>query len=413
MKLFEIYKKFEENEEKLKAYFEEEFRKTPPQLYLSCDLRHSGHKVAVVDTNLFPAGFNNLCKVFTGQAIDAFKNYLSQSRPQARKLLIFAEAHTRNKFYFENLSALSDMLTQGGFEVRVGSSSPDFPETPYTVSLNGDKTLQIFQVIQEHGKATLADGWAPDAILSNNDFSTGPDPVLQNISQPVLPSMELGWHRRRKSEHFRLYNEIAAQVGEMIGLDPWLITCFQASESSVDLTDPTSLKRLAQTVDDLLAKIRKKYAEHGIDSSPYVFVKSNSGTYGMGVTYFTSGEEVLTVNRKTRTKLLSSKGGGKVSEYLIQEGIVTADFYSGYPIEPVIYQVGETPIGGFFRLNEEKDEWSSLNTKGMAFSCLCLHKLDQPHEEPFLRCVEKQTLVKLSYHLTKIAGLATAREGKI
>src|SRR5262249_19612893 len=155
---------------------------------------------------------------------------------------------------------------------------------------------------------------------------------------------------------------------------------------------------LAMKVDQTISKIQEKYNHYGIDSTPYVFVKNNAGTYGMGIAYFTRGEEILTMNRKTRNKLLSSKGGGTVSEFLIQEGIVTADFYSGYPIEPVIYLGGQTPIGGFFRLNEEKDEWSSLNTKGMAFSCLCLHKLDQPHEEAFLRCMEKETLVKLSYY---------------
>jgi len=130
----------------------------------------------------------------------------------------------------------------------------------------------------------------------------------------------------------------------------------------------------------------------------------------MGMAYFTSGEEVLNLNRRMRFKLTSSKGGNAVDRYMIQEGIVTADFYSGYPIEPVIYMVGSQEIGGFFRINEEKDEWSSLNTKGMAFSCLCLHKMDEPHEGPFLNCVEKANLVKTSFHIAKIAALAAARE---
>jgi len=223
--------------------------------------------------------------------------------------------------------------------------------------------------------------------------------------------MSFGWHRRRKSRHFQIYGEVASQVAEIVGLDPWLFTCVMETGDNIDLSDSSSLERLSAKVNQVISKIQEKYDQYGIDSTPYVFVKNNSGTYGMGITYVARGEEILTMNRKTRNKLLSSKGGGLVNEYLIQEGIVTADFYSGYPIEPVIYLGGQTPIGGFFRLNEEKDEWSSLNTKGMAFSCLCLHKLDQPHEEAFLRCVEKETLVKLSYYLARMAALAAAREG--
>ncbi len=30
-------------------------------LYSSVDIRDAGFKIAVVDTNIFPAGFNNLC----------------------------------------------------------------------------------------------------------------------------------------------------------------------------------------------------------------------------------------------------------------------------------------------------------------------------------------------------------------
>ena len=81
-------------------------------------------------------------------------------------------------------------------------------------------------------------------------------------------------------------------------------------------------------------------------------------------------------------------------------------------IRHIIYMAGSQEIGGFFRINEEKDEWSSLNTKGMAFSCLCLHKMDEPHEGPFLNCVEKANLVRTSFKIAKIAALAAAREAK-
>src|ERR1700704_5587202 len=39
----------------------EHARKAPPPFYCSIDLRDSGHKIVPVDSNLYPAGFNNIC----------------------------------------------------------------------------------------------------------------------------------------------------------------------------------------------------------------------------------------------------------------------------------------------------------------------------------------------------------------
>jgi glutamate--cysteine ligase len=411
MNLHEIYQKFENGKEALNAYLKEEFQKTPPLFYLSCDLRNSDKKIAVVDTNLYPAGFNNLCKAYTQKAIDTFQSYLKQNFLHIHKLLIFSEAHTRNKFYFENLFRLTEILEKTGLEVRVATRSDEFTEDPFPIYLENEKQLDLHQVKREGNQISLGEGWIPDLIVSNNDFSTGVDELLQDIQQPIVPPIQLGWYRRRKSDHFRIYNEIAAEVGKLLSFDPWLISPLIAVETEIALPETTSLERLAQTVDRVLSQIKKKYEEYEINTTPYVFVKNNSGTYGMGLIYVSSGQEILTLNRKMRSKLLAAKGGGRVNEYLIQEGVITADFYSDYPMEPVVYLVGNTPIGGFFRLNEEKDEWSSLNTKGMAFSCLCLHKLDEPHEESFLRCVEKETLVKICFYLGQLAALAAAREG--
>ena len=41
--------------------------------YCSVDLRDSGDKIAPVDCNLFPAGFNNICEIDLGCAPDIFK----------------------------------------------------------------------------------------------------------------------------------------------------------------------------------------------------------------------------------------------------------------------------------------------------------------------------------------------------
>ena len=45
----------------------------------------------------------------------------------------------------------------------------------------------------------------------------------------------------------------------------------------------TGEEALAAHVDGVLTKIRKKYREYGIGEKPYVIVKADAGTYGMGV----------------------------------------------------------------------------------------------------------------------------------
>ena len=40
---------------------------------------------------------------------------------------------------------------------------------------------------------------------------------------------------------------------------------------------------MLSNVEALLAKIRRKYKEYGIKEKPFVIVKADAGTYGMGI----------------------------------------------------------------------------------------------------------------------------------
>ena len=54
-------------------------------------------------------------------------------------------------------------------------------------------------------------------------------------------------------------------------------------------------------------KIAAKYKQHSIDEKPYLFLKSDSGTYGMGVMAVENPEDIIHLNRKNRNNLLSDK----------------------------------------------------------------------------------------------------------
>src|SRR5574337_370640 len=66
--------------------------------YCSVDLRNSGFKLAPVDTNLFPGGFNNLNPDFLPLCVQATQSAIEKICPEARGVLLIPESHTRNQF---------------------------------------------------------------------------------------------------------------------------------------------------------------------------------------------------------------------------------------------------------------------------------------------------------------------------
>jgi glutamate--cysteine ligase len=382
-----------------------------PPLYLSCDIRNSGRKIGVIDTNLFPGGFNNLCNAYSRVVSQNLKYYINKYYPSVKKIIILSEEHTRNRYYLENVERLGTLLQAAGMETRVAHAGQQISQERLEVPLDQDKKILLEKLKTENGTPQLP-GFEADLVISNNDFSLGIPELLQPIMHKIIPHPGLGWHRRQKTDHFKILGNLIRELCDKIDLDPWLISCIFREISMPDLTNKEEQNKLADVTKEVLADIQSHYDRYDIKDAPYVFIKNNSGTYGMGLLDVSQPEEILQMNRRTRNKLLSTKGGNKVRSFLIQEGIPTADFYSELPIEPVIYMVGFKPIGGFFRMNAQQDAHSSLNTRGMAFSCLCLHKLEDPHEENFLNCAEKESLVKLSTVMARIAALAAAMEMK-
>lgn len=404
-----VGEKIAQNKEKLDAFFRQESQGLTPPFYLSCDVRHSGKKLGIIDTNLFPSGFNNLCEAYSRRAALAIRNYLNRYHPGTEKIILLAEEHTRNRFYLENIDRLRALILSVGVNVRVAFAGAEIRADRLEVPLGDDRRLHLHRLEVIQGKPAAGD-WTADLIISNNDFSQGIPSHLVPVLDRIVPSPHLGWHRRRKSTHFSILKGLIARMAEILQVDPWLLMGLFRSVKVKNLSSPEELQVLSQNVRDLLAEIEKKYREYGIQDPPYAFIKNEAGTYGMGLWDVSDPEEVLRMNRRTRNKLLSAKGGVLPEAFLLQEGIPTADFYSSLPIEPVIYMIGFEPIGGFFRMNAQRDALSSLNTRGMVFSCLCLHKLDEPHEENFLNCAEKEHLVQMSTVMAKVATLAAAKE---
>src|SRR3990167_5905000 len=80
-------------------WFVEQEQETPLPPYASVDLRYAGYKLAPIDTNLFPAGFNNISPNDYPYAIAAFAHLL-ETQQLPRTLLLLAESHSRNLHYW-------------------------------------------------------------------------------------------------------------------------------------------------------------------------------------------------------------------------------------------------------------------------------------------------------------------------
>jgi glutamate--cysteine ligase len=343
------------NHMNIEAWFRKQWIKYPAPFYTSIDLRNSGYKIAPVDTNLFPAGFNNLDSDLDFLYIAAVQHALERISPTLTKVLIISENHTRNKFYLSSIDSLSNIIRKAGYEVKVSSM------------LNSDGNIN--ELLVNKNNMLTYDGFIPDAILLNNDLSDGIPDILDNITQPILPDKNLGWTKRSKTIHFEYYTDVINNFSRLLDIDSWLLEPLFRNCGEIDFKTKQGEDCLVHHASRLLTLIQEKYKEYGIQEDPYIMIKADSGTYGMGIMKVKSIEELLNLNRKQRTKMLKTKGGNKVDKVILQEGIYSNEKLkpSNHVAEPVIYSFGSNLVGGFYRLHDSKSNSENLNSPGMTF----------------------------------------------
>lgn len=357
----------------IEHWFRTQWNNHAVPFYGSVDLRNSGFKLAPVDMNLFPGGFNNLNPEFLPLAVQAAQSAVDRVCPEARSILLIPENHTRNTYYLQNVAALVHIFEQAGLKVRLGSLNPEITEPTTLQAANGDEV--IVEPLQRQGRrVVLADGFNPCIVLLNNDLSAGLPEILQNLDQYLLPPLHAGWAVRRKTNHFAAYDRVVADFATMLSIDPWLINPYFVAAKGLDFHSRQGEDELAALVDATLDKIRAKYQEYGISHEPFVIVKADAGTYGMGIMSVKSGEEVRGLNRKARNKMAVVKEGLEVSEVIVQEGVYTFESVNEGVAEPVVYMMDRYVIGGFYRVHTGRGVDENLNAPGMHFVPLSFEK---------------------------------------
>jgi len=296
--------------------------------------------------------------------------------------------------------------------VKIGwISEPEIAEN-LELKTASEKTLYVSPLRVIDGKAEMrseGNTFIPDVILLNNDFSGGYPAVLDTIIQPILPSHHLGWHTRKKSEHFRHYNRLAKEFAEIAGFDPWIITIETEEVDGVDFNEDVGIDRVADLVDQVLKKTKAAYDARGIKNEPFAFVKNNAGTYGMGIMVAHSADEIRTMNRRSKNKMSVGKNKRHIDSLVVQEGVPTATLVDRLASEPVIYLFGCELIGGFLRTNTERGIEENLNSQGMVFRKLCMSDLRDEADEPG---VEEMSLEQVYGAVARISALATGLELK-
>jgi glutamate--cysteine ligase len=189
--------------------------------YASSDLRNAGFKISVVDTNLFPAGFNLLCKLFFEHQAGSAARLIRERFGQVKRILILPEAHTRNPGYVDNIAALEQILASAGFECRLGLLGEARDTTVEVTGSQADK--HTLHVLGRNGDTLVANDFTPDLVLLNNDLAGGCPEILKGIAQPITPPAEMGWYARRKNVYFDLLHECVEEFAAILDLDPWLL----------------------------------------------------------------------------------------------------------------------------------------------------------------------------------------------
>ena len=368
----------------IERWFRLEWMEHTPPFYTSVDVRNAGFKLAPVDTNLFPGGFNNLTVEMLPLAVQAAMAAIEKICPEAKNLLLIPEKHAHNTFYLANVQRLMQIFHMAGLNVRLGTLDDSITQ-PTEVALPDGSALKLEPLVRTRGRLGLK-GFDPCTILLNNDLSSGIPKVLENLhEQYLLPPLHAGWALRRKTKHFAAYEEVAKKFAKLLGMDPWLINPMFARCAEVNLADGSGEECLMSNAETLLGKVRRKYKEYGIQEKPFIVVKADAGTGGMGVMTVRDPKELSELNRKARHKTGAVGGEQAITDVILQEGVPTYERVNDAVAEPVVYMIDRYVVGGFYRVNAGRGIDENLNAPGASFVPLAFaehNQLPKPGAKP-------------------------------
>ncbi len=375
----------------IERWFRLEWMEHTPPFYTAVDLRNAGFKLAPVDTNLFPGGFNHLTPQMLPLAVQAAMAAIEKICPEANNLLLIPAETTGNSFYLMNLQRLVQIFHQAGLNVRLGSLDPQI-KLATRLALPDGSELTLEPLLRSARRLGLKD-FDPCTILLNHDLRAGTPKVLEGLhEQYLLPPLHAGWSVRRRSTHFQSYEEVAKKFAKLLGMDPWLIHPLFGQCGEVDFEANDGLDCVQSNVDALLSKVKRKYKEYGIKEKPFVVVKADNGSGGMGIMTVRDAAQVKAMREqalqcaKQALAVRKPEGDGPLAcQVIIQEGVPTYERVNEAVAEPVVVMIDRYVVGGFYRVHAERGADENLNAPGSRFVPLAFADspvLPRPGEKP-------------------------------
>jgi glutamate--cysteine ligase len=406
--LLELERRFLEAETTIERWLRGQWLEHTPPFYASVDLRNAGFKLAPVDTNLFPGGFNNLNPAFLPLSVHAAQTAIEKICPEAKNLLLIPESRVHNSFYLQHLQRLVAIFNQAGLNVRLGSLDPAVT-APTALALPDGSELTLEPLQRKRGRLGLKD-FDPCTILLNNDLSAGVPKVLKHVhEQYLLPPLHAGWPMRRKSRHFQSYEEVAKKFAKLLGMDAWLINPLHGHCGQVDFESASGLDCVKSNVDALLTKVRRKYKEYGINEKPFVVVKADNAG-GTGILTVRDVKELDDRERVARGRAALLHTEEAPDEVIIQEGVPTFERINDAVAEPVVVMIDRYVVGGFYRVHAERGVDENLCAPGSQYVPLAFagsSQLPKPGVKPGASAPNRFYLYGV---IARLAMLAAAYE---
>ena len=190
----ELEQRILESMSAIERWFRLEWMEHTPAFYCAVDVRNAGFKLAPVDTNLYPDGWNNLSPEMLPLAVQAAMAAIEKICPEAKNLLLVPDNDIHNSFYLSNLARLARIFNLAGLNVRLGSLSN---EVKAPVALSLPEMILLRRVLKPRLIATfvgvtavgiVAVGYLFNAILQKGTTCTS------RSSAPAAPTAST-WRR--------------------------------------------------------------------------------------------------------------------------------------------------------------------------------------------------------------------------
>ena len=162
---------------------------------------------------------------------------------------------------------------------------------------------------------------------------------------------------------------MAKKFAKLVEIDPWMINPYFAQVRRASISRSAPARSASPTTSTACwRRSRKKYSEYGIKEKPFVIIKADAGTYGMGVmTVHDASEVARRCNRKQRNKMEVVKDGLEVHDVIVQEGVHTFERINDAVAEPVVYMIDRYVVGGFYRVHAARGVDREPERAGHAF----------------------------------------------